>query len=248
MPSKPAATQRSMPSVPCAWALARSPRRWASWVIACSSARPYWAARGLVPRVPPPVAITLMKSAPALCMRRTARRTPSSPSASFSRNQQWPPVDVIGAPPVTIRGPTSRPSRTARATGRITSVRPPQSRRVVMPRLSAARRLFTVWTVRVAIGWPIAAYSGLSPSRSGSPLHIRCTWLSISPGAITCSGKSSRHVAPSASLSASSPTAVIAPSSTSRAASVRGSAAALQTRRRPRISVLFIGYRLNLNA
>ena len=47
MPSKPAATQRSMPSVPCAWALARSPRRWASGVIASSSAGPNGAARGV---------------------------------------------------------------------------------------------------------------------------------------------------------------------------------------------------------
>ena len=149
---------------------------------------PYCAALGLVSRVPPPVAITLMKSTPAWCMRRTARRTAVSPSASFCRNQQWPPVVVSGAPAVITRGATSRPSRTACATGMITSARPPQSRTVVTPRLSAARRLATTRTARLAAGWPIAAYIGSTPFSIPAPLHIRCTWLSISPGAITCPG------------------------------------------------------------
>ena len=83
MVSIPAATARASPSVPWAWAATWRPRRWASSAIARRSSTGYWARPTLLPGViPPPVAQTLMKSAPSLTSRRTARCPSSAVSAS----------------------------------------------------------------------------------------------------------------------------------------------------------------------
>ena len=77
------------PSVPCTCPVTFRPSRWASSAMAASSAAEYCDRRKLVPGVlPPPVTMTLMKSAPERHMRRTASRTPVSPSASRPNIQQ----------------------------------------------------------------------------------------------------------------------------------------------------------------
>ena len=69
----------------------------------------YCGARGLVPGViPPPVAITLMKSTPALQRRRVALVTSWTPSASRPQKFRWPPVVVIGMAEARSAGRRSR--------------------------------------------------------------------------------------------------------------------------------------------
>ncbi len=60
----------------------------------------------------PPVAMILMISTPAATRCATAARTPSIPSAAPPRNQQCPPVRVIGGPDISSSGPPVQPLRT----------------------------------------------------------------------------------------------------------------------------------------
>jgi len=116
----PAATARRMPSMPWAWAATGMSTRRASSTITVSWAVVNWAYQGADPLVMnPPVAMTLIRSAPCLWWVRTTRRRSSSLSASPPMNQQCPPVIVTGLAATTIRGPRARPpamaSRTATA-------------------------------------------------------------------------------------------------------------------------------------
>jgi hypothetical protein len=116
----PAATARRMPSVPWAWAATGMSTRRASAATSASCAVVNWAYQGAEPVVMnPPVAMTLIRSAPCLWWVRTRRRRSSSLSASAPMNQQWPPVTVTGLAATTSRGPRASPlamaSRTATA-------------------------------------------------------------------------------------------------------------------------------------
>ena len=101
--------------------------------------------KGSVPRVLPPVPMTLRKSAPCLMSSRAAPRTPSMPSASEPMNQQWPPVVVMGRPDASTRGPFTSPSRMASLREKVVVFHPPQSQTVVTPVCSA---MATLWAER----------------------------------------------------------------------------------------------------
>ncbi len=87
---------------------------------------------------PPPVFVTLMKSAPALTCSRTARGSSKGSSTSRPTKYMWPPVVVMTLPLRSSRGPLVIPSRMASRTRLTTRWRDPQSRSVVMPARRAA--------------------------------------------------------------------------------------------------------------
>jgi hypothetical protein len=87
-----------------------TPSRSASSLQAASSSAVYCGANGLVRGVRlPPVAKILMRSAPSLTWRRTARRISGAVSHWWLNQWQWPPVTVIGWP--LVLPPLSRPRR-----------------------------------------------------------------------------------------------------------------------------------------
>jgi len=106
-----------MPSRPWACAATGLPIRLASVTITASWSAVNWAYQGAEPAVMnPPVAMTLIRSAPRLWWVRTMRRRSSSLSASPPMNQQCPPVTVTGGPAATSRGPRARPAAMASRT------------------------------------------------------------------------------------------------------------------------------------
>ncbi len=112
-PSTPAATDSAMPRGPCACAVTASPKPRAASHAARSSTGPYCDSCTPKPGViNPPVAMILMMSTPAATRCATAARTPSIPSAAPPRNQQCPPVRVIGGPDISSSGPPVQPLRT----------------------------------------------------------------------------------------------------------------------------------------
>ncbi len=112
-PATPAATDSAMPRGPCACAVTASPKPRAASHAARSSTGPYCDSCTPKPGViNPPVAMILMMSTPAATRCATAARTPSTPSAAPPRNQQCPPVRVIGGPDISSSGPPVQPLRT----------------------------------------------------------------------------------------------------------------------------------------
>ena len=82
MESIPALRAFFMPSLPWAWAAVLRPALWASSTPAAISSKLSWACPGSTPGVHiPPVAMSLITSAPAFICSRTAFRTWSRPSA-----------------------------------------------------------------------------------------------------------------------------------------------------------------------
>ena len=134
MESMPARIAFLMPSLPIAWQAARLPALCAS-LATCSSSSccsAVWV--GTTPGVStPPVAIALMKCAPALSSARVAPRTPSGPSASRPMKWPCPPVIVMTRPAARIRGPGTSPSSTARARSIAMPLAAPHSRTEVTP-------------------------------------------------------------------------------------------------------------------
>ncbi len=151
--------------------------RWASSTIAAISSRLNEGFQEIVLTVPPPVPITLTKSAPCLTTSRTFWRTPSMPSASPPKYQVWPPVMVIGWPHSTSRAPRPSPSSKARRSSNVVVPRPPVSRTVVMPASSA------IWAACAdeATSTPSGSCTVVS-NGVPSPGRLRWTWVSIRPG------------------------------------------------------------------
>ena len=141
--STPASRQFTIDCVDIACPATSFPRRCASSATARSSSRVYDARSGMLPRVVPPLVITLMKLAPFLIIRRTAALTPSMPSASAPIIQQWPPVMVTGFPHATILGPGTMSRLIPSISEKTTLFQPPLSLIVVTPLSRAIRALFT---------------------------------------------------------------------------------------------------------
>ncbi len=113
----PASTASAMPAEPCACAAVSRPDFLASSTPARISSSVSCGEPGSTPGViTPPVAMSLMTSAPALSCSRTALRTSSGPSASRPMKLPWPPVMHTARPAATIRGPEKSPSEMARRT------------------------------------------------------------------------------------------------------------------------------------
>ena len=103
--------------MPCACAATGLSTRLASSTTTASCPVVNWAYQGADPLVMnPPVDMTLIRSTPCLWWVRTIRRRSSSLSASPPRNQQCPPVTVIGLAATISRGPRARPAAIASRT------------------------------------------------------------------------------------------------------------------------------------
>lgn len=106
MPSTPAATAAAIPAVACACAVTGRPTCSAA-ATAASWPLPYCGCHGSDAVVTnPPVAITLIQSAPRAARSCTASTSSSTLSATPPRNQQCPPLRVNGGPETTSSGPT----------------------------------------------------------------------------------------------------------------------------------------------
>ncbi len=135
MVSTPAATAAAMPSVPWACAATGNPELRASATIRLSSSGVNCACQLAGPPLvmPPPVAMTLMRSTPAAALRRTAVRIASLPWTSPPMNQQCPPGTVSGVPADSSRGPGTRPAAISSRRRTASPPRSPRSRAVVTP-------------------------------------------------------------------------------------------------------------------
>ena len=131
--------------------------------------------------------MTLMKSAPRRNSARTARRRFHGPSASeYIVPNIRPPGDVADTirPHETMRGPSTRPSSTARRMTIASSSSDPTSRMVVTPLASSARQ------ERARRRYPSSRGRGSSPlSGAVGPKpgardvsEIRWVWQSMSAG------------------------------------------------------------------
>ena len=171
MVSMPASRHHAMPSSAIAWAAARRRARCASSTPARNSSSVSCAARGSTPGVmTPPVATSLMTSAPARSCSRTARRRSSGPSACRpSIRQPWPPVMQTARPAQSSRGPAITPARTASRTAISAYSRPPRSRTVVTPASTVRRARTTALTT-------VAAYDSSVIVREGSASPERHRW------------------------------------------------------------------------
>ena len=114
-----------MPSAPMAWAAVRAFRLAASSTATRISSSVSWDTVPGPGELPPPVAISLMLSAPFFSRSRAARRTSSTPSqvspmesssTSPGTKSPWPPVMEMALPLVSSRGPSIIPSLMARFT------------------------------------------------------------------------------------------------------------------------------------
>ena len=149
-----------MPSAPCACAATCVPTSAASSTAARISSSLNSGAPGVVPSVSTaPVAMTLMKSAPPLRMRRTRVRTSSALFATPNRRSIGTAASTSGASPVTsppppetvtnapahiMRGPGVSPASIASRSAQSTNARNvPTSRTVVNPASTVARALRT---------------------------------------------------------------------------------------------------------
>ena len=180
----PAATARLMPSRPWACAATAMSTRRASATITASCSVLNCAYHGAEPLVMnPPVAMTLIRSAPCLWWVRTIRRRSSSLSASPPMNQQCPPVTVTGGPAATSRGPRARPDAIASRTTTLKNERAPRSRAVVTPTPSRSRALASISTSCCS-----SVSACIRAAGSGPPSKPRWTWQSISPGRIVAPG------------------------------------------------------------
>ena len=131
-----------MPCVPIACAAARRPCRCASSIAALSSSGVSCALPGTAPLVStPPVAISLMQSAPASICSRTPLRASHGPSTARPIGQPWPPVMQSTLPATRIRGPQMRSLSTASRTSCAMPCELPKSRIVVTPAFTALARV-----------------------------------------------------------------------------------------------------------
>ena len=156
------------------------------------------------------------------------------PVTSEPKYHMWPPMIEIGRPQSTMRGPISRPSRTASRSLNMVTFLGPFSRTDVTPDSSDLRTLRADCRVSTSSGSSATS----SPGRP-SPKPLLCVWQSTMPG-ITVLGPKSRTStgAPSgAATSAWRPTARIRPPSTSTAALSRGRPPAPSSSRAALISV-----------
>ncbi len=79
-----------------------------------------------------------------------------------------------------MRGPVITPWRTASRTASVTRPRPPQSRTVVTPALSASCAFAAARTASMAsLSLPSVR---MTSSLSGPALNVRWTWASMNPG------------------------------------------------------------------
>ncbi len=158
MDRMPARTAFLIPSAPCACAITASPAASASSTSTASSAGRKCGCRGSSRGdSTPPLVATLSTSAPARTSVRTTRRTSSGPSQMplgrpgvggssgvsaphTCQSSACPPVWLIIASEICMRGPRTSPDRTASATPRSA---PAASRTEVMPRARVRRRLRT---------------------------------------------------------------------------------------------------------
>jgi hypothetical protein len=113
--------------------------------------------------MPPPVAITLMTSAPCSMLRRTTSRIASAPSASPPRNQQCPPGAVTGVPAARMQGPGSRPPAMSSRRRTASPSRSPRSRTVATPEPSSRRARSAL--PRLSSGVEHEVYVGVDQSR-----------------------------------------------------------------------------------
>ena len=148
----PATTAFLMPSVDCACAATVRNAFFASSTPAVSSSRVKEGDRGFTPGVStPPLANSLMASAPARISSRTALRTSSGPSASRAMKPcPCPPDIVTPIPTATTRGPSTSPSSVAFARSMLSRSAAPRSRTVVTPPASVARACSAVRQARRA--------------------------------------------------------------------------------------------------
>ena len=197
--SMPARKAFLMPSVPIACAATRRPWRCASSIAAESSSGVNWAFPGTAPLVStPPVAMSLMQSAPSHICSRTALRASQGESTARPIGQPWPPVMQSTAPEARIRGPGTRPSSIASRTSAAMWFELPTSRIVVTPALTDFRAFSTARRSR----W-FGVVALIIPIRSGSPLPSRCAWALTRPGVTLAPSRS--HCPPAARSSATCP-------------------------------------------
>ena len=201
----PARSAFLIPSVPIACAATRRPWRWASEIADSSSSGSSWAFPGTAPLVStPPVAITLMQSAPSNICSRTALRASYGLSTIRPANQPCPPVMQITLPAARMRGPGMRPAAIASRTSIATLPVQPTSRTDVTPACSVLRAFSTAWSTR---------WFGVSERTafivSVSPVISKCTCALTSPGVTHSAARS--NWPPSAALRISR---IVAPSTT----------------------------------
>lgn len=119
MPSTPAATACSMALSQWAWAVTGRPAACASATIRSISQSVNWVATISVPGVDiPPLAMTLIRSAPRSTCWRTVWLIASGPSTTPPRKWQCPAGTVIGGPDAITMGSgrASVPARARRST------------------------------------------------------------------------------------------------------------------------------------
>ncbi len=204
--STPASIARRAPSSPSAWAATRTPIRWASSTTAAISSAVTCARSGssrVTDRAP--VAMILMKSAPRRSCARTALRISHGPSASsYIVPKIRPPGEVAEMIRAQdrIRGPSTRPSRTASRRVIASSSGAPTSRTVVIPDLRKARAALARTNQRSASARgssPWSAADGPNPGLRSVSLRT-WAWASMSPGRTLLPARSSASggmVAPS---------------------------------------------------
>ena len=176
---------------------------------------------GLHPRASsrPPVAMSLITSAPALSCSRTALRASSGPSASRPSQYPWPPVMQIGRAGGEDARPVDGPSLDDRAPHRdlhVLAAAEVPHRGHARPRtVSRARSSALDGGERQR-----APRGAGAPDRPPRPRQ-RCTWQLMRPGRSVWPARSTRSPR---GARASSTTAVMRPSSTTTARPRTGSA------------------------
>ena len=131
----------------------------------------------------PPVAITLMTSAPCSTSSPVRRVTPGTPLATPPRKWQCPLGIVTGRPHTSRRGPGMARALIALRSSSVVRCRPPRSRSTVTPARRASRAL-------MAPRRPTATSPSFWMSSNGTALALKVmwTWESTMPGMMVAPG------------------------------------------------------------